>query len=119
MGYWACHGEPKSAQRVERELSLWFGLRHRNILPLPGFCWHDSPVVALVSPFRQNGHAAAYLRAHPGADPLRIVRLGTLRGRDQQPRSCSTRRVDSLSCTRDASSMVTSKGYIFSFLNDL
>ncbi|PVF95321.1 kinase-like protein [Serendipita vermifera] len=45
-----------------RELRVWFKLRHKNILPLHGYCHDLGKQGALVSPWYQNGNVGHYIR---------------------------------------------------------
>lgn len=48
-------------QAVEQELNVWFGLKHRNVLPLYGMTDGFGPLPAFVCPWADNGTLSEYL----------------------------------------------------------
>ncbi|KII90400.1 hypothetical protein PLICRDRAFT_157531 [Plicaturopsis crispa FD-325 SS-3] len=61
-------------RRLYRETRVWHLLVHPNILPFLGLAHELGPSPALVSPFYENGDALHYLKTHPNADRLSIIR---------------------------------------------
>ncbi|KAJ7789102.1 kinase-like domain-containing protein [Mycena olivaceomarginata] len=67
----------KRRTRLDREIRVWVTLEHRNILPFigaydvtnKGCAW----LPALISPYCEFGHIAAYLEKHPGANRTNLV----------------------------------------------
>ena len=55
-----------------RELSIWAGLQHENILPLIGMAVIDS-VPVLISEWMENGTMNKYLKQHESVDILVMV----------------------------------------------
>jgi serine/threonine protein kinase len=54
---------------------LWKELDHPNILPFLGVDTQlKQPSYCLISPWMKNGNALSYLKAHPSADRLLLVR---------------------------------------------
>ncbi|KAF7345559.1 TKL/TKL-ccin protein kinase [Mycena venus] len=64
----------KYCERLNREVHVWHGLRHPNILPFLGVydIGHDVPV--LISPYYKFGHIGRYLQSHPWVDRNKLVR---------------------------------------------
>ena len=48
-------------QAIERELKVWVGLNHRNVLPLYGITGGFGPFPAFVCPWAHNGTLSEYL----------------------------------------------------------
>lgn len=66
----------RQAIRLARELRVWAGLLHPNILPLVGYHLSDDMTIArLISPFESNGQLFDYFRrASPNeAERLQLV----------------------------------------------
>ena len=61
-------------QAFVRELSIWAGLHHENILPLIGMAIFDG-VPVLVSEWMENGNLVQFLSANINADRLEMVRI--------------------------------------------
>ncbi|CAE6465975.1 unnamed protein product [Rhizoctonia solani] len=59
----------KTAKRTNRELSIWSGLNHPNILPLLGACTFRGGI-GIVSEWQGNGNAVEWINAHPGVNRL-------------------------------------------------
>ncbi|KAJ7820202.1 kinase-like domain-containing protein [Mycena leptocephala] len=64
----------KYRERLNREVNVWGGLRHPNILPFLGAydIGHDVPV--LISPYYKFGHIGRYLQCYPCVDRNKLVR---------------------------------------------
>ncbi|ELU38829.1 Pkinase domain-containing protein [Rhizoctonia solani AG-1 IA] len=62
----------KTAKRTNRELSIWSGLNHPNILPLLGACTFRGGI-GIVSEWQGNGNAVEWINAHPGVNRLDLV----------------------------------------------
>ncbi|KAG2030105.1 kinase-like domain-containing protein [Suillus americanus] len=52
---------PSNLQRIRREIGNSAGLKHRNILPVYGYSLGFGPLVAIVTPWAENGSLAHYL----------------------------------------------------------
>jgi len=83
---WLIKDPHKLVKRLWREHVIWSTLNHPNILPFLGFCVGDSSGLNVltpwfVSPWMDNGTVLDYLKIHPSADRLKIVR-----GTDQTSR---------------------------------
>ncbi|KAH0828068.1 kinase-like domain-containing protein [Lanmaoa asiatica] len=52
---------PVKLKAVQQELSVWVGLRHRNVLPLYGITSGFGPFPAFVCPWADNGTLSEYL----------------------------------------------------------
>lgn len=57
---------------MKREMSVWKGLRHQNVLPFIGSVTLDRVLYA-VAPWMPNGDALKYLRQNPDADRVDLV----------------------------------------------
>jgi serine/threonine protein kinase len=57
-----------------RELAVWHGLKHPNIIELLGISTNFGPIPAMVSPWISKGNALTYLTRNPGANRMRIIR---------------------------------------------
>ena len=67
----------RQAIRLARELKVWAGLLHPNILRLVGFYLSEDMTIAqLISPFEEYGHIGDYLgQENPSeAERLQLVR---------------------------------------------
>ncbi|QRW12040.1 Tyrosine-protein kinase [Ceratobasidium sp. AG-Ba] len=62
-------GARKVLKRTTREIYIWSRLRHRNILPLLGFCAFRGGI-GLVSPWQEAGNATAWVNENPGVNRL-------------------------------------------------
>jgi serine/threonine protein kinase len=61
------------SQRIKRELQICARLKHTNILPVYGYTFGFGPVMAIVSPWAENGNLTAYIgRENPAT--LTVVR---------------------------------------------
>jgi len=60
-------------KRLARELYVWMGLNHPNVLPMYGFAFVQGNA-ALVSPWCKNGDVKQYLHKHPEANRKAMVR---------------------------------------------
>jgi len=60
-------------QRVQRELRTCARLKHPHILPVYGYTFGFGPLMAIVSPWAENGNLTAYLE-HEDAAILTLVR---------------------------------------------
>jgi len=60
-------------ERVSREARIWGELKHPNITPFLGYCRRQNEIPFLVSPWMENGNAAAYRKAHPEVDSLKLI----------------------------------------------
>lgn len=61
---------PQMIRRFKRELRVWGALRHPSVLPLVGYAQDDDQFGlfgALISPWCENGNAAAFLETHGSA----------------------------------------------------
>ncbi|KAF8588101.1 kinase-like protein [Ramaria rubella] len=67
----------KIQKRLNRELSVWNGLRHPNVVELFGICSDMSPYSAMVSAWYRKGSAPQFLRSL-GDDATLYVRLRLL-----------------------------------------
>ena len=64
------------AQLVMREMRTWHQLRHKNVLPLMGFCQVTREYfVGLVSEWKPEGHILNYTSSYPDTDKLSLVRM--------------------------------------------
>jgi len=61
-----------AARRTEREIKVWKGLRHPNVLPFVGSVTM-SPATYMVSPWMKNGDALGYIRRNPNVDCLTLL----------------------------------------------
>ena len=57
-----------------REILIWGQLKNDNILPLLGIMSMDG-VPCMVSEWMENGTMNAYLKSHPDANVLELVRI--------------------------------------------
>ncbi|KZV96562.1 hypothetical protein EXIGLDRAFT_421109 [Exidia glandulosa HHB12029] len=58
-------------RRYRREIRVWQGIDHPNVLPLLGLYWGSRQLPALVSPWCEHGSISAYLQTLPaGVDVL-------------------------------------------------
>jgi serine/threonine protein kinase len=48
-------------QRIRREIAIWQGLKHENVLPLLGITSDFGRYMSLVSPWLENGSLMQYL----------------------------------------------------------
>lgn len=62
-------------QRLKREVWTWEKLSHPNITPLLGYRSGDEPL--LLTPYYENGNLIQFLKQHPQAPRLKLVRLRT------------------------------------------
>ena len=61
------------SQRLAKELRIWAGLDHPNVLELLGFCIEpDLTGTKLIAPWLDNGHVAAYIKT---VQPTKLHRL--------------------------------------------
>ncbi|KAJ7614190.1 kinase-like domain-containing protein [Roridomyces roridus] len=56
------------SRRLKRQVDLWAGLKHQNVLPFFGVCDDIAPWPVLVSPFYKLGHIGTYVRMNPAAN---------------------------------------------------
>ncbi|KAF9235487.1 kinase-like domain-containing protein [Melanogaster broomeanus] len=65
-GYIECGGSEveRRNKRLRRELKVWEQLDHENILPLWGVVSGFGPMLAMVSPWAENGTLTSYLHRH-------------------------------------------------------
>ena len=61
-------------QSFKREVLLWKQLDHENILPLFGITLIDG-VPCTVAEWMENGTMNVYLKSHPDANVLDLVRI--------------------------------------------
>ncbi|KAG1843272.1 kinase-like domain-containing protein [Suillus subalutaceus] len=62
----------KKIKRIKRELRLCASLSHANILPVCGYAYGFGPLMAIVSPWADNGNLTTYLKLEGAA--LTLVR---------------------------------------------
>ncbi|KDQ12163.1 hypothetical protein BOTBODRAFT_34774 [Botryobasidium botryosum FD-172 SS1] len=66
--------DEQARRRADREIEVWAGLRHLNILPFIGSIALGSPPrIFLVSPFMEKGNLRQYLKKRPDVDPLSLL----------------------------------------------
>jgi len=53
--------EQKISKRIRREIAIWQGLKHENVLPLLGITADFGRYMSLVSPWLENGSLMQYL----------------------------------------------------------
>ncbi|KAJ3568358.1 hypothetical protein NP233_g5765 [Leucocoprinus birnbaumii] len=63
----------RNLKRFAREANLWAQLDHRNLVPLFGL-YFQSDVPGLVMPLYKNGNLIGFVRQHPEADKLGLIR---------------------------------------------
>jgi serine/threonine protein kinase len=57
---------------IMREFSIWGKLRHKNVLPLLGYCTHnDAPT--MISPWMGNGSIMDYWKENDGKPGARTL----------------------------------------------
>ncbi|KDQ10878.1 hypothetical protein BOTBODRAFT_35832 [Botryobasidium botryosum FD-172 SS1] len=61
-------------RRLNREISTWRNLDHPGIIKLYGISSEFGKFPALISPWYSNGDATTYLKAHPDANRLKLLR---------------------------------------------
>jgi serine/threonine protein kinase len=61
-------------QRFNRERCVWVLLNHPNVLPCYGITYDINRRPSLISPYCREGDASKYLKKHPNADRMAIVR---------------------------------------------
>ncbi|KAH8114408.1 kinase-like domain-containing protein [Phellopilus nigrolimitatus] len=62
------------AKSLARELRIWSGLHHPNVLPLLGFTIDDGVYPALISSWMTNGTVIQYLKENPTSSKLSMVK---------------------------------------------
>lgn len=56
-----------------REMRVWEDLKHKNILPLRGFCLRDDHSLAwLISPWEEQGNLSGYLKKDEPSQRIRL-----------------------------------------------
>lgn len=60
-------------KRLKREVWAWEKLVHPNITPLLGYKSGEEPL--LITPYYINGNLIQYLKSHPDAPRLKLVRI--------------------------------------------
>ena len=58
-----------------REVCIWAKLQHLNVIPLLGVSVDGSGTPSLISEWMGNGTLTAYMKSHPDADVLQMVRI--------------------------------------------
>ncbi|KAL5513537.1 hypothetical protein ACEPAH_3936 [Sanghuangporus vaninii] len=66
------------AKQLVKEIRVWSGLYHRNVLPLLGYVI-EGEYPSLISEWMENGTVSRYMREHPKTDLLQMI-LGIARG---------------------------------------
>ncbi|KAL5492783.1 hypothetical protein ACEPAI_4231 [Sanghuangporus weigelae] len=66
------------AKQLAKEIRVWSGLYHRNILPLLGYVI-EGEYPSLISEWMENGTVSRYIQEHPKTDLLHVI-LGIARG---------------------------------------
>lgn len=69
----ACDPGSREYRHLEKEVSIWKGLIHPNVLQLIGIYEKDAAVY-IVSPFLRNGTVPQYLSKNPDADRASFIR---------------------------------------------
>ncbi|OCB92096.1 kinase-like protein [Sanghuangporus baumii] len=64
--------------QLAKEIRVWSGLYHRNVLPLLGYVI-EGEYPSLISEWMENGTVSRYMRKHPKTDLLQMI-LGIARG---------------------------------------
>ncbi|KAF8589823.1 kinase-like protein [Ramaria rubella] len=59
---------------LEREVRCWKHLDHKNIAPFHGVHYQSNGVPAVLLPWYENGSANVYLREHPKASPIHLIK---------------------------------------------
>ncbi|KIM23527.1 hypothetical protein M408DRAFT_252923 [Serendipita vermifera MAFF 305830] len=72
------HQIDRGAQRLRREMRLWWMCRHRNVVPLYGFASDFGGMDAMVSPWMKNGSALCYIQAQKCSWAERLKLLGDI-----------------------------------------
>jgi hypothetical protein len=62
-------------RRLRREVTIWQGLKHKNVLPFFGLSEDVAPRPVLISLLCEFGHIATYLKTHPWANRAELVRV--------------------------------------------
>jgi serine/threonine protein kinase len=57
-----------------RELAVWRGLKHPNVVCFLGISCDFGQLPSMISPWYRNGNAISYLRQHPNANRIKILR---------------------------------------------
>ncbi|KAG0692935.1 kinase-like domain-containing protein [Suillus ampliporus] len=65
-------------QRIRHELRTSSGLKHANVLPVYGYSQGFGPLIAIVTPWAENGSLSSFL-AHHGATLACLTRFHLLR----------------------------------------
>ncbi|KAJ7726953.1 TKL/TKL-ccin protein kinase [Mycena metata] len=60
-------------RRLRREVTIWRGLKHKNVLPFFGLSEDVAPRPVLISLLCEFGHIATYLKTHPWANRAGLV----------------------------------------------
>ncbi|KAF9526303.1 hypothetical protein CPB83DRAFT_908555 [Crepidotus variabilis] len=61
-------------KRLEREISTWIDLKHKNVIPFYGTFMKSTNEVHLVRPWRDEGNILDYAKLHPGANRYSLMR---------------------------------------------
>ncbi|KDQ12154.1 hypothetical protein BOTBODRAFT_189427 [Botryobasidium botryosum FD-172 SS1] len=70
----AYYTDRQAKRRAEREIRMWKGLQHPNVLPLIGSIVLGSPPrIFMVPPLMEKGNLKDYLKVKPDADQLSLL----------------------------------------------
>ncbi|KAG9041430.1 hypothetical protein FS837_012277 [Tulasnella sp. UAMH 9824] len=69
----ACNPGSREYRHLEKEVAIWKGLIHTNVLQFIGI-YEKGTVVYIVSPFLHNGTVPQYLSKNPDADRASFIR---------------------------------------------
>jgi serine/threonine protein kinase len=58
-------------------MRVWAKLKHPNVLPLLGFIM-SGPYPSLISEWMENGSLSTFMKMHPDADAIKMVRISLL-----------------------------------------
>jgi len=61
-------------QRIRRELGICARLKHKNIIAMCGYTYGFGPLMAIVSPWAENGSLTTYLERHEKDAVLTLLR---------------------------------------------
>ncbi|KAJ8593420.1 kinase-like protein [Rhizopogon salebrosus TDB-379] len=69
----------KKTKRIQHELRICARLKHPNILPVYGYTFGFSPLMAIVSPWAENGNLIDYMGCEDSATLTVVRRFQILR----------------------------------------